>query len=587
MRECLVRIGWSLLVLAATAIESAGDERSPALATFPVETVFRLTTENMAEFSAAWLQTPPGRTMVRPAVAAFRRQLEEEEVLSVLALRPLFGVDWSDLAQVSGRVTLAACPVSDTKLEAVLTVDAGTQEPAVQACQNAAHAYWMRRDFRHMQVSIGGRQVRHYRREVAGKIDERWMAATQRGFLVATGDKSLPKLLDDASDPVSAKSAGVKSTAKATDGLARCELRLQPLPLARHLNRAQPAHSRTVRAAERLRFDQVEEFHAEFVLDPTATSMIRMAGEIAIASPLEKAARLLDFPSAPQVLSIPVVSHGVDTVGSWRWNVRDAMSGLGNVLDEWMEPGPDGEGLFDDVLDALRDDPDGPQVNLRRELFEKIGPQVVSLSGFVRSGEPSRRTLFMIECRNKQAVRDSLTRMYRADATVHFADVSGHGFWWVDGAGSLFIDTESADMPVARAVAIGPKGFLLSTDADFLRGFLRVESDGPAESWNRLKRESAKFQQGNIGGQSLLLTKPRFEAAYVELAKGKPPAGPESAVLAALLLGSAADPAKRSSRLKMPVLAEIQSLFAPGWIHWRKEPKSLVLRAGFLAGETP
>lgn len=595
MRACLVRTWCSLLVIAVLAAPVFGVDQGPQStapsAAFPVDTVFHLSTAKMAEFSAAWVQTAPGKTLMRPAVAAYRQRLEKEEIISALALRPLFGVDWTDLAQVSGKVTLAVCPVSAQTLEVVLAVDSGPKDPAVAACQDSARAYWKKRGFQLRKVSVSGRPVDHYRREREGRVEERWMATTPQGFLVATGTTSLPKLLAGPVAPVQAPSAeaqpadGKPADGKpdASAGLPRCLLRVRPLTWARHLESKQSTPARGVHTAERLGFAQVDDFQGEAVLDPNAVSMIRLEGTLGMVTSLEKAARLLDFPTGAQARGLPVAADGVDTVGSWRWDFPTAMSGLGNVLDEWMEPGPDGEGLFEDLLDGIRDDPDGPQVNLRRELFERIGPRVVALGGYVNPNDEHRRVLFVSECRDRQAVRDTLTRMYRNDEAVHFEDLSGHGVWWVEGAGSLFIDAESAEMPTARAVAIGPKGFLLSTDATFLRDYLRGDATGPAETWNRLSQEAAKYQDGEIGAQALVLTKQRFEDAYRQLGKGKAPVGLEQSLLAAFWLGSAVDPASRPNGLKLPEFTEIQGLFAPAWTHCRKDGAAMLLRSGFLS----
>ncbi len=167
------------------------------------------------------------------------------------------------------------------------------------------------------------------------------------------------------------------------------------------------------------------------------------------------------------------------------------MQGFGTLYDQANEPGPDGEGLFEDVLDGLRDDPEGVQVDLRRELFEQLGPEVIQITdegGSAATGAGSNdeaasteRLLFVAKVRDAAKVADALARFYKGDDRVQHDKWGAYQVWTVGDNASLFVEGESDSLVTVRGIALGEGQLLFSTDVSLLKSAVAPDVSGTAK----------------------------------------------------------------------------------------------------------
>ena len=109
--------------------------------------------------------------------------------------------------------------------------------------------------------------------------------------------------------------------------------------------------------------------------------------------PLERALRLLELQAGRFAGPPDWIPANISSIWRWRWDFATAIKGFGNLFDEANEPGPDGEGMFEDMLDGIRDVPVGVMVDLRRYLFGILGPDLMTISdhlGKSAEGETAR-----------------------------------------------------------------------------------------------------------------------------------------------------------------------------------------------------
>ena len=184
----------------------------------------------------------------------------------------------------------------------------------------------------------------------------------------------------------------------------------------------------------------------------------------------------------------------VTSVWRWRWDFAEAMKGFGNLFDEANEPGPDGAGLFEDMLDGLRDDPEGVMVDLRRDVFEHLGPDMLFASderGARSESQPDgERTLYLAAVRDAAIVADALARFYKGDERVEHSRVADFDVWAVPEGSSLFVEGESDSVVTVRVLAVGQRQLFFGTDVDMLTGALKLAEPGPRlrddAGWARL-----------------------------------------------------------------------------------------------------
>ncbi len=222
-----------------------------------------------------------------------------------------------------------------------------------------------------------------------------------------------------------------------------------------------PAKDRLT-AARRLGFDKVRAIGANANLLSTGSCAWELTARVMAAKPFGKGLRVLSFVAGP----LPELPAWLDANFSSAWQMRmdfaTVMCGYGNLYDESSEPGPDGEGLFDDLLNGLRDDPEGVRVDLRKDVFPSLGPEAIRVNY-------DGVWLYRIGVADQPRVLAALTRFYKGDKRVQHEQVAGHELWTVGLGASLFVEGQGTATLSIRALAVGHDQMLLSIAPEQLR----------------------------------------------------------------------------------------------------------------------
>ena len=137
----------------------------------------------------------------------------------------------------------------------------------------------------------------------------------------------------------------------------------------------------------------------------------------------------------------------VATYNTFNWDIKTAFAAVGPLVDEVMAE----KGVFHDVLDSLKNDPQGPRVDIEKDLIGNLGSRVTRdhrLSTADRSqeraavgGDRRRRT--------KSVVADTIAKTMKGDACRR--EFEGHVIWEI-------VDEECAvpDVKIEDSGAINP-----------------------------------------------------------------------------------------------------------------------------------
>jgi len=555
----------------------------------PPEALLQWSTTNMQAFSTAWLGTTPGKTSQSPALERYRQALARKEVGTVFYLRPWIGIDWNDLAAVDQPVTIMLVPAGKTGNDIAIWIQGKQNSIGVQTCRKAATAYWEKNRYRFSSKRSGEMEIQRFARAAkTDQPDERYLVLTTQGMLLttrATDHRALiASFANDASDK--APDDDRLSAASAT-------FSLKPLSLLRQrriTTRASGSRNWAI-SAERLGAQQLNHLEGRLWLAPQQQCPVQLELSCAIASPLKQAVRLLEMPRGEQLPPSTFATTQDDTISTWRWNCRSAMQAFGNLFDEMIEPGEFGEGLFEDLLDGLKEDPEGPLVDLRRDLFDRLGPRFRAYSQVSAPKTNQRQSIYVAECHdaNAEHVQETLEKFFRGDRTVTRQSIGEYMCWSVGPGKSLFIAVESKDIAAFRAAAIGPGGFFMATDPALLQATLTNAS--PPEDdralWSQLLQASEESVAGDSSARVLLHTSRRFSAALNVVYSQPPPYRSwESGLLRWALYGDDAD-GKLLSAKDVPTQADLQGFFLPAWLVFQHDPDRLQLKIGFLDRTTP
>jgi hypothetical protein len=147
------------------------------------------------------------------------------------------------------------------------------------------------------------------------------------------------------------------------------------------------------------------------------------------------------------------VPQDVATYSTFNWDMKRAFSAAETLVDEMV-----GErGVYRDVLESLRDDPDGPQVNIEKDLVAHLGSRAtVMTDNQLPIGPKSERKVFAAEITNETAVADTIQKLMKAEKDSRRHDYEGFTIWEI-------VDTKS-DVPTLKIET--PGGSVRHSDSD-------------------------------------------------------------------------------------------------------------------------
>lgn len=130
------------------------------------------------------------------------------------------------------------------------------------------------------------------------------------------------------------------------------------------------------------------------------------------------AARMLDFPESNDLAPQPWVPHKVTNYITMYWEMEKAFESAKTLVDE-AAGGP----VFEDVLDQLENDKNGPRVSLRKDLIQRLGKRVSFFADYRTPITPTcERWLIAFEIKNAKdaaVVAGAVDKIMEVDPEAH------------------------------------------------------------------------------------------------------------------------------------------------------------------------
>ncbi len=168
------------------------------------------------------------------------------------------------------------------------------------------------------------------------------------------------------------------------------------------------------------------------------------------------AARLLSK-SIPDKLEVPsFIPKNVSSYVAAAWGIQESYEFIDTLVDEVAGE----EGFFDDLVDSLKNDPNGPLIDIRKDLVEHLGEHVFAFTDAQLPVSPtSERMLLAIELTNADAMEASLKKALQTDPDARPMDFDDHIIWEI-----INEDSESVELEIEGA---GEFGDIPSYDDEF------------------------------------------------------------------------------------------------------------------------
>jgi hypothetical protein len=311
-------------------------------------------------------------------------------------------------------------------------------------------------------------------------------------------------------------------------------------------------------------------------------------------SRFQLAARMLDFPNDADWTLPNWVPRELATLARFQLNVGPAFEHSKTLVDAVAGD----EGFFEALLTSLKDDPNGPKIDVRKDFVAHLNQRILVMSDHVLPITPqSERLLVAIEVTDEEAVRETVRRTLLTDPSAKKQEVAGVEVWEIineksqeeeDLEFSVDVGDPLAETPEEEeephlpnsAVTVAKGHFMVSTHVDFLQRVLRdleAEDHLPkSDDYQRVQTHLEKLSASSDSLRYFSRTDEEYQPAYELIRAGKMP---ESESLLGRVLNRLWGPEDKDVLRKqridgsnLPEFEAIRAYLGPAGGYMRSEP---------------
>ncbi|MFM9064622.1 MAG: hypothetical protein ACKOOI_16545, partial [Pirellula sp.] len=141
---------------------------------------------------------------------------------------------------------------------------------------------------------------------------------------------------------------------------------------------------------------------------------------------LPESVQILDFPNQKALVPPAWISAGSASVMGFSWNFSEAFPKLRGIVDAYI-----GDAQFDEILEQNKNDPQGPQIDIRKEILPHIGQEFYTVTEIIVPITPdSKRSLICIKLNDPEnKLYGVLNRYSKSEPGSSIEDVGDYRIW--------------------------------------------------------------------------------------------------------------------------------------------------------------
>jgi hypothetical protein len=196
---------------------------------------------------------------------------------------------------------------------------------------------------------------------------------------------------------------------------------------------------------------------------------------------LQEAAKLLSLASN-SAIELPELD--LSDAEAWivaNVEMTDWFGGLSQSMNIAIDPKI--PGIFDDMIDAVLTDPEGPRIDLKKDLFYRCKPSitVISKSTHDRHEALLRDYMWVLMLSPGVDANNMAERFFEGDDIVSREQIASYSLWSTLNGESLLIATSSRSGNHIRAMACNSKYLIVSSNREWLKSVLEREASRAAK----------------------------------------------------------------------------------------------------------
>ncbi|HUY33307.1 MAG TPA: hypothetical protein VMV69_11220 [Pirellulales bacterium] len=594
----------------------------PSDTLLPSSTKGFVTVADVPQFIERWHKTELGRLLDDPAMQPFgedlRRQLTQKWARSHAKL----GLSLDDLnGLATGELSIAVVAPSKGKAALVMLVDVAGREAKARETIESMAAELLKQGAKRTKHDHRGTNLTVLQTPLKGERKEPTFAVyfQKDGLLVTTDSLEVATDIVDRLAGVERETLAGLPAYKAV--MQRCQSAagelapharwfVQPIELAEALRSWRDGRRKGgvdyLKVAKSQGFEAIVGVGGYVNLAVGPYGMLHRTFALA-PPPHALAMRMLKFPNGVDFAPQPWVSKDLASYTTFQCDFLNAFDRVDTLFDEiYGEPG-----VFEDTIESVKNDPNGPQLDIRNDLVAHLGERATLITDYkLPITTSSQRMLLAIEVKDPAALAASLERSMKGDPKARLLKIREHDVWEIlneDDAmsGSDVVDpgisNDDDDTPAqpvggaamaSSAVTVAQHHLFVASHIDLLEEVLaQAQAEEPLErdaDYRLIAGEYAKLGAGETCARGFARGDEQYQAAYELFRQGKlPESDAFFARLLNLILGEDKEGVTRKPRLdgaKLPDFDVVRRHLGPAGSFAAGEPNGWFI-VGFTVGK--
>ena len=134
----------------------------------------------------------------------------------------------------------------------------------------------------------------------------------------------------------------------------------------------------------------------------------------------------MDFPNVSTLLAPEWINKESASVLSFSWNIKEAFPKFRGIVDALVSPG-----AFDGMIEGMRDDPQGPQIDIVKDVLPFLSTEFHVVTEIVKPISPdSKRSMVILKLNDPQTKLPKILDRYgKGEPDSKPIDFEGHRIW--------------------------------------------------------------------------------------------------------------------------------------------------------------
>jgi len=444
----------------------------------PATTHWVVTSQNVQATYSAIERSDLGKHLLGPIWKSVALKQAASLAGSLLNPKPWFGLDWTDIQSIQQPGAIAAFLDQDGNYALVFLAKLGSGPESQSILER-----WMENQggrSRIKDMTFGTTALYSLLNAGAAKatspeIRSQCMAVGPKWLCISSSSNAIEKWLSSEPPP-----NGTPSSLLATQiqpaGMAasvgECQFRVSLWELLAGYARKQ--EPKLFLSAQRMGLDGLGTLTG-VVRPPNATDLAwSLRYSLRLANPSEKALAMLSFKKGPPVELPRVLTQPMDELTQSYVDIKPWFQGVSHTVDQMIDE--ETPGNFADLLDSILSDPEGPKVDIRKELIYKTGPLILHASSTVpdekATGVVERHQIWCCSVQDAKQAKAVIQKLFSSDEEVKSERIGKYECWSTINEESLFVAVSNERGKSISIAAIDDSYLYLSNDKGWFKQIL-------------------------------------------------------------------------------------------------------------------